>query len=73
MNAKQRELADLQAQMQRRMKKARVNFDQTLDNVAEARSDLKYSREKVAAMKARAQREDSDAYEAARRNRQSRR
>lgn len=59
--------------MQRRMKKTRVNFDATLKNVEEARGDIKYSREKVAAMKARAQKEDPDAYEAARRSRHSRR
>ncbi|KAK5069815.1 hypothetical protein LTR64_008002 [Lithohypha guttulata] len=73
LNAKQRELADLQAQMQRRIKKTRVNFDTTLSNVEEARSDLKYSKEKIAAMKARAMKEDPDAYESARKSRHSRR
>lgn len=55
------------------MKKTRVNFEKTLENVAEAQSDIKYSREKVAAMKARAMKEDPDAYEAARKSRHARR
>lgn len=58
--------------MQRRMKRTRVNFEKTLENVSEAQSDLKYSKEKVSAMKARATKEDPDAYEAARRSRHSR-
>ena len=59
--------------MQRRMRKTRVNFEKTLGNVAEAQADLKYSREKVADLKAKAIREDPDAYEAARKSRHSRR
>lgn len=59
--------------MQRRVKKTRVNFEQTLENVAGAQSDIKYTREKVAAMKARAAKEDPDAYEAARKSRHTRR
>lgn len=59
--------------MQRRVRKTRVRIDETMDNVAEARSDLKYSKEKIAAMKARAMKEDPEAYEAARRSRHSRR
>lgn len=73
MNAKQRELAELQAQMQRRVRKTRVNFDETMENVREARNDIKYTKEKTAALKARAMREDPEAYEAARRSRHSRR
>lgn len=47
LNAKQRELAELQALAQRRLKTARVNFAEGMDAAREARTDIDYSAKKI--------------------------
>ena len=42
LNAADRELAELQAMAQRRLKNARVNFAQGIEDAKEARRDLDY-------------------------------
>lgn len=48
LNAKQRELEELQAYAQRRLKAAKVNFAEGLESVREIRKDLEYSSKKMA-------------------------
>lgn len=47
LNAKQRELAELQAMAQRRLKTARVNFAEGMEAAREARADIEYSAKKI--------------------------
>jgi hypothetical protein len=47
LNAKQRELAELQALAQRRLKSARVNFAEGIEAAKETRRDLDYTQKKM--------------------------
>lgn len=47
LNAKQRELQELQALAQRRLKTARVNFAEGIDAAREARRDIEYISKKT--------------------------
>lgn len=47
LNAKQRELAELQAQAQRRLKHARANFAEGMQAARETRRDLDYTAKKI--------------------------
>lgn len=47
LNAKQRELAELQALAQRRLKSARVNFAEGMEAAKETRRDLDYTQKKL--------------------------
>ena len=47
LNAKQRELAELQALAQRRLKSARVNFAEGMQAARETRRDLDYTSKKI--------------------------
>ena len=47
LNAKQRELAELQAMAQRRLKTARVNFAEGMEAAKETRRDLDYTQKKL--------------------------
>ncbi|KAK5940296.1 hypothetical protein PMZ80_007716 [Knufia obscura] len=73
LNSKQRELADMQAQLKARRQRTRVNFDDMMGEVAEARTNIKSARRTVEETKSRASKIDKDAYEEARRSRHSRR
>lgn len=73
LNAKQRELAEMRELLQRRMKKTRVNFDETVAEVREARRDIEYVKTKVPELQKKAARIDPETYEEARRSRHSRR
>ncbi|KKY17737.1 hypothetical protein UCRPC4_g05370 [Phaeomoniella chlamydospora] len=66
LNAKQRELLELQAAAQRRMKSSRVRYAAGLQAAKETRSDLDYIRSQVPATKAQAERKYPDAYAQAR-------
>ena len=73
LNAKQRELADVKAQLAKRRQRTRVNFDDMMEEVSEAKTNLKAARRTVEDTKVRASKIDADAYEEARRSRHSRR
>jgi len=73
LNAKQRELAEVQAQLAKRRQRTRVNFDDMMGEVSEARTNIKAARRTVEDTKARAAKIDADAYEEACRSRHSRR
>ncbi|EXJ67707.1 uncharacterized protein A1O5_09053 [Cladophialophora psammophila CBS 110553] len=47
LNAKQRELQELQAMAQRRLKSARVNFAEGVEAIKEARRDVEYTTKKI--------------------------
>jgi hypothetical protein len=47
LNAKQRELAELQALAQRRIKGARTNFSEGMDAAREVRRDIDYTQKKI--------------------------
>jgi biogenesis of lysosome-related organelles complex 1 subunit KXD1 len=47
MNAKQRELEELQALAKRRLSRARVNFAEGVDAAKEARRDVEYTERKI--------------------------
>lgn len=47
LNSKQRELAELQAHAQRRLKSARVNFAEGMEAAKESRRDLDYTQKKL--------------------------
>lgn len=63
----------MREQLQRRLKKSRVNFEETVAEVREARRDLDYTKAKVPELQKRAQKANPEAYEEARRSRHSRR
>ncbi|KIX03438.1 uncharacterized protein Z518_06990 [Rhinocladiella mackenziei CBS 650.93] len=69
LNATQRELQELQAMAQRRLKGARVNFAEGVEAAREARRDVEYTSKKIAAMKTKAERKHPDAYAKASRSR----
>ncbi|KAL6247034.1 hypothetical protein RBB50_006341 [Rhinocladiella similis] len=71
LNAKQRELEELQAYAQRRLKAAKVNFAEGLESVREIRKDLEYSSKKMASMKSKAEKKHPEAYAKASRSRHS--
>lgn len=73
MNAKQRELAEQQARLQQRARAVKVKFSQTMDKAREAQEDLRYVDEETTRRKAIAAKKTPEAYEEARRSRQSRR
>ena len=47
LNAKQRELAELQARAQRRLKDARVNFAEGMQAARDTRRDIEYTQKKM--------------------------
>ncbi|OJJ44273.1 hypothetical protein ASPZODRAFT_135067 [Penicilliopsis zonata CBS 506.65] len=55
MNAKQRELMELQALAQRRLKGARANFAEGLKVARETKRDLEWTQKRVSALKAKAE------------------
>ncbi|EGD84487.1 hypothetical protein H112_08189 [Trichophyton rubrum D6] len=55
LNAKQRELLELQALMQRRVKGARANFAEGIKAAKETKADLEWTQKRVSAMKAKAE------------------
>ncbi|KAI1617261.1 hypothetical protein EDD36DRAFT_158964 [Exophiala viscosa] len=69
LNAKQRELQELQALARRRLKSARVNFAEGLEDAREVRRNIEYSTKKVASMKSKAEKKHPEAYAEASRNR----
>ncbi|OAP56461.1 hypothetical protein AYL99_09640 [Fonsecaea erecta] len=69
LNAKQRELQELQARAQRRLKSARVNFAEGVEAVKEARQDVEYTSKKISAMKSKAEKKHPEAYAKASRSR----
>lgn len=69
LNAKQRELQQLQAMAQRRLKNARVNFAEGVESAREARRDVEYTSKKISAMKSKAEKKHPDAYAKASRSR----
>ncbi|KIW80698.1 hypothetical protein AYO21_05585 [Fonsecaea monophora] len=69
LNAKQRELQELQAMAQRRLKSARVNFAEGVEAVKEARRDVEYTSKKISAMKSKAEKKHPEAYAKASRSR----
>ncbi|KAL2024085.1 hypothetical protein VTK56DRAFT_9865 [Thermocarpiscus australiensis] len=54
LNAKHRELLELQAKAQARLAKARTRFAQGLEDAREVRNDLEWTQKKVASLKAKA-------------------
>ncbi|EHY53704.1 hypothetical protein HRR83_003918 [Exophiala dermatitidis] len=69
LNAKQRELQELQALAQRRLKTARVNFAEGVEAAREARRDIEYTSRKISSMKTRAEKKHPEAYAKASRSR----
>ncbi|EEP82379.1 conserved hypothetical protein [Uncinocarpus reesii 1704] len=56
LNAKQRELQELQALMQRRIKGARSNFAEGIKAAKETKSDLEWTQKRISSMKVKAER-----------------
>ncbi|KAJ9610763.1 hypothetical protein H2200_005540 [Cladophialophora chaetospira] len=69
LNAKQRELQELQAMASRRLNRARVNFAEGVEAAKEARRDVEYSSKKISSMKSRAEKKHPEAYAKASRSR----
>lgn len=65
LNAKQRELLELQALMQRRLKGARANFADGIKAAKETKSDLEWTHKRVSNMKTKAERTLPTEYRAA--------
>ncbi|WEW54951.1 hypothetical protein PRK78_000378 [Emydomyces testavorans] len=65
LNAKQRELLELQALMQRRIKGARTNFAEGIKAAKETKSDLEWTQKRVSAMKSKAERKLPSEYRTA--------
>ncbi|KAM7193393.1 putative conserved domain containing protein [Naviculisporaceae sp. PSN 640] len=66
LNAKQRELLELQAKAQARLAKTRARFAQGLDDAREVRADLEWTQKKVSSLKAKASKKHSKEYSKAR-------
>ncbi|KAK5204719.1 hypothetical protein LTR67_007525 [Exophiala xenobiotica] len=69
LNAKQRELQELQALARRRLKSARVNFAEGVETAREVRRDIEYSSKKMESMKSKAEKKHPEAYAKASRSR----
>ncbi|EAQ86883.1 hypothetical protein CHGG_08136 [Chaetomium globosum CBS 148.51] len=66
LNAKHRELLELQAKAQARLAKSRARFAQGLEDAREVREDLEWTQKKVASLKAKASKKHSKEYAKAR-------
>ncbi|KAK3314662.1 hypothetical protein B0H66DRAFT_317404 [Apodospora peruviana] len=66
LNAKQRELLDLQAKAQARLAKTRARFAQGLEDAREVRADLEWTQKKVSSLKSKASKKHSKEYSKAR-------
>ncbi|KAK5660726.1 hypothetical protein OQA88_12091 [Cercophora sp. LCS_1] len=66
LNAKHRELLELQAKAQARLAKSRARFAQGLEDAREVRNDLEWTQKKVTALKSKASKKHSKEYEKAR-------
>ncbi|KAL2129977.1 hypothetical protein VTI74DRAFT_7046 [Chaetomium olivicolor] len=66
LNAKHRELLELQAKAQARLAKTRARFAQGLEDAREVRNDLEWTQKKVASLKAKASKKHSKEYAKAR-------
>ncbi|KAK0704796.1 hypothetical protein B0H67DRAFT_360484 [Lasiosphaeris hirsuta] len=66
LNAKQRELLELQAKAQARLAKSRARFAQGLEDAREVRNDLEWTQKKVTSLKSKASKKHSKEYNKAR-------
>ncbi|KAK4101919.1 hypothetical protein N658DRAFT_41537 [Parathielavia hyrcaniae] len=66
LNAKHRELLELQAKAQARLAKSRARFAQGMEDAREVRNDLEWTQKKVASLKAKASKKHSKEYSKAR-------
>ncbi|KAK2070990.1 hypothetical protein P8C59_005447 [Phyllachora maydis] len=66
LNAKQRELVELQAKAQARLAKSRARFAEGLQDARDVRSDLEWTQKKVSSMKSKASKKHSKEYAKAR-------
>ncbi|KAL2196028.1 hypothetical protein P885DRAFT_78955 [Corynascus similis CBS 632.67] len=66
LNAKHRELLELQAKAQARLAKTRARFAQGLEDAREVRNDLEWTQKKVTSLKAKASKKHSKEYAKAR-------
>ncbi|KAK0740794.1 hypothetical protein B0T18DRAFT_216342 [Schizothecium vesticola] len=66
LNAKHRELLELQAKAQARLAKSRARFAQGLEDAREVRGDLEWTQKKVSALKQKAAKKHSKEYQKAR-------
>lgn len=66
LNAKHRELLDLQAKAQARLAKTRARFAQGLEDAREVHNDLEWTQKKVASLKSKASKKHSKEYSKAR-------
>ncbi|KAL2256895.1 hypothetical protein VTK26DRAFT_960 [Humicola hyalothermophila] len=66
LNAKHRELLELQAKAQARLAKSRARFAQGLEDAQQVRNDLEWTQKKVASLKAKASKQHSKEYAKAR-------
>lgn len=62
LNAKQRELMELQALAQRRLKGVRASFNEGIKTARETKRDLEWSQKRVSALKAKAEKAYPDEY-----------
>lgn len=62
LNAKQRELMELQALAQRRLKGVRASFNEGIKTARETKRDLEWSQNRVSALKAKAEKAYPDEY-----------
>ncbi|KAK1836054.1 hypothetical protein QBC39DRAFT_248651 [Podospora conica] len=66
LNAKHRELLELQAKAQARLAKSRARFAQGLEDAREVRGDLEWTQKKVSSLKQKASKKHSKEYQKAR-------
>lgn len=66
LNAKQRELLELQAKAQARLAKARARFADGMQDAREVRADLEWTQKKVSSLKSKASKKHSKEYSKAR-------
>ncbi|KAK1761069.1 hypothetical protein QBC47DRAFT_20900 [Echria macrotheca] len=66
LNAKHRELLELQAKAQARLAKSRARFAQGLEDAREVRNDLEWTQKKVTSLKTKASKKHSKEYNKAR-------
>jgi hypothetical protein len=66
LNAKHRELLELQAKAQARLAKSRARFAQGLEDAREVRNDLEWTQKKVTSLKTKASKKHSKEYSKAR-------
>ncbi|KAK3371829.1 hypothetical protein B0T24DRAFT_531411 [Lasiosphaeria ovina] len=66
LNAKHRELLELQAKAQARLAKSRARFTQGLEDAREVRNDLEWTQKKVTSLKTKASKKHSKEYTKAR-------